>query len=132
MTWLKSPEGKKHSRVCFYTRDTKGFEVYKQLHKLEKKTGYESIETIVRGSGKASNEIWRQWAFSDWVEASGVLADQARGVVHVAFGQTHSESGVFCTAEKPRLEKGIKEKRVARIDKYTMNENLEFDGPTKP
>lgn len=58
------------------------------------------------------------------------MADQARGVASVALGQTHSKSDVF-TVEKPRLEKGIKEKRVAKIDKYMMNEKLEFDGPTK-
>ncbi|TEB36498.1 hypothetical protein FA13DRAFT_1726856 [Coprinellus micaceus] len=130
MTWIKSPEGKKHSKVCFYTGDTKGVKVYKQLHKLEKKIKCESIDTIVKGSGKAPNEIWRKWTFNDWVEASGVLADQTRGVASVALGQTHSKSDVF-TVEKPRLEKGIKEKRVAKIDKYTMNEKLEFDGPTK-
>ena len=59
------------------------------------------------------------------------MADQARGVASVAPGKNHSKSDVFFTVEKPRLEKGIEEKRVAKIDKYMMNEKLEFDGPTK-
>ena len=54
------------------------------------------------------------------------LADQARGVASVAPGKNHSKSDVFFTVEKPRLEKGIKETRVAKIDKYMMNEKLEW------
>ena len=74
----------------------------------EKKIKCESIDTIVKGSGKAPNEVWRGWTFQEWVEASRVLADQARGVASVALGQNYKQTDVFFTEERPRLQRGIK------------------------